>query len=76
MSKAIIDENVEILTIKQIKKGDYFCLIKSNGKVSPIVYVRDEYDRHLGKYIAYKYDDINVSRAFDRTRKVTQSFVF
>lgn len=76
MDKPIFDEKIETTTINKIKKGDFFCLVKSNGKASPIVYVRDDYDRHFGKYYAYRFDDINTGRLFDRNRKVTQSFMF
>lgn len=76
MSKPVFDETIEITTVGKIKKGDFFCIVKSNGKASPIVYVRDDYDRHFGKYYAYRYDDVNTGRLFDRNRKVTQSFIF
>lgn len=76
MSKPTFDEQIITTTISKIKKGDIFCIVKSNGRPSPIVYVRDEYDRHFGKYYAYCYDDINTGRLFDRNRLVTQSFIF
>ena len=74
--RPVVDSVIEIKLLKQIKKNDCFLRIKHNGQPTRIVYVRGDYDRSIGKYIAYRWDDINSSILLDGTSKVTQSFIF
>lgn len=59
------------MTIKDLKKGDYFKL-KENGKV----YVRDEYDRSEKKFGYYDFDDINNYHSAKGTKEVITEFTF
>lgn len=53
------------MTIRELKKGDYFTLkpCKTEPNESQI-WVRDYYDRNEKKYYAYNYADVNRERCF------------
>lgn len=67
---------MEIKTVKELKKGEYFKLINSKGVASTAVYVRDEYDREERKYMATRFDDISSSRLLKGNQQVTTDFIF
>lgn len=67
---------MEIKTIRELKKGEYFKVVNSKGVASATVYVRDEYDREERKYMAVRFDDISSSRLFKGTQTVTTDFIF
>ena len=67
---------VEITTLKELKKGEYFRIVNKNGKVLPTVWVKDEYDRSERKYMAVKFWDICSSRLFKGEQTVTTDFIF
>ena len=67
-----------MLTIKQIKKGDFFVLKPHNeteAKESE-VYIRGEYDRTEKKYECQKWNDICSTRYFKGDKEVYQDFIF
>jgi hypothetical protein len=53
------------MTIRELKKGDYFTLklYKTEPNENQI-WVRDYYDRTEKKYYAYNYADVNRERCF------------
>lgn len=59
------------MTIRELKKGDYFKL-SASGRV----YVRDEYDRSEKKYWIYPFEDVNAGRFLKGTRAVVTEFEF
>lgn len=59
------------MTIKELKRGDFFRL-KENGKV----YVRDYYERSEKKYCYYDFDDVNNWHFAKGTKKVITDFIF
>lgn len=67
---------MEIKTVRELKKGEYFKLINSKGVASATVYVRDEYDREERKYMVTRFDDISSSRMLKGTQRVTTDFIF
>ena len=69
------NEGHRITTIKELKKGDYFWIIKDN-KVGKTPYVRDEYDKSTEKYYALKFHDMCSSRLFPADRLVTDEVTF
>lgn len=66
---------MEIKQIKQLKAGEFFHLVTKAG-VGKAVYVRDEYDRHEKKYMAYAYYDVNYWRYFKPSQLVEVGFEF
>lgn len=64
------------MTIREIKKGDYFKIVNSKGVVSYSVYVRGEYDRSTKKYLAYKFYDVCACKEFKPTQQITTEFEF
>lgn len=69
------NEGHRITTIKELKKGDYFCTIR-DGKLSKTVYVRDEYDKSSERYVALKFHDICSTRCFHSEQLVTDEMTF
>ena len=59
------------MTIKDLKKGDFFRL-KENGKV----YVRDTYDRSEKRFGYYDFEDVNNYHFAKATKKVIADFIF
>lgn len=68
----MMEEMVEMSTIKDLKAGEFFKL-KADAKR---VYIRDEYDRSEKKYCCIAFDDINVCRLFNGSKKVFVGFTF
>lgn len=64
------------MTIKEIKKGDYFTLKPIEEPKESQVYVRGEYDRSEKKYSCYKFSDTNAERFFAGTKEVYTDFIF
>lgn len=67
---------MEIKTVRELKKGEYFKIVNAKGQASATVYVRDEYDREERKYMATRFDDISASRLLKGTQTVTTDFIF
>ena len=67
---------MEITTLKEIKKGEYFKLVNSKGVAGATVYVKDDYDRSERKYMVTRFDDISSSRLLKGSQRVTTDFIF
>ena len=66
-----------ITYISELPKGTYFRLVHPGTlKVSPTVYVRDDYDPSTKKYSAYRFDDVCHSQEFKGSRLVCIDFTF
>lgn len=64
------------MTIKDLKKGEYFTLKPISEPTEKQVFIRDEYDRTDKKYIAIRFDDICVSRYLKPSTVVYTDFTF
>lgn len=64
------------MTIKELKKGDFFTLKEVEYPTDRQVYVRGEYDRTERAYYCHKWHDVNDGRFFKGTRKAYTDFVF
>lgn len=47
------------VTLKDVKKGEYFTLKPIEEPTEKQVYVRDDYDRSSKKYTYYNFADVN-----------------
>lgn len=66
------------MQLKELKKGDYFCVIPHNEKEvkAKQVYIKGEYNRSTKKYICGRCDDISYSREFRPTMPVYLDFTY
>lgn len=64
------------MTIKDLKKGEYFTLKPISEPTEKQVYIRDEYDRTEKKYIAIRFDDICSARSLKPSTVVYTDFTF
>ena len=71
------NERHRITYISELPKGTYFRLVHpGTRKVSPTVYVRDNYDPSTRKYCAFRFDDVCSSQEFKGDRLVCVDFTF
>lgn len=64
------------MTVKDLKKGEYFTLKPISEPNEKQVFIRDEYDRTEKKYIAVRFDDICVCRSLKPSTVVYTDFTF
>lgn len=64
------------MTIKELKKGDYFTFKEIEYPKDSQVWVRGEYDRSSKKYSCYKFNDMNHESFKKGTTKVYTEFIF
>lgn len=64
------------MTIKDIKKGEYFTLKDIAEPKESQVYVRGEYDKSSKSYSCYKFSDVNSERFFKGSKVVFTGFTF
>lgn len=64
------------MTIKELKKGDFFTLKPIAEPKESQVYIRDEYDRADKKYLAIKFNDICSCRSLKPDTIVYTDFIF
>jgi hypothetical protein len=64
------------MTIRELKKGEFFTLKPIAEPKESQVYIRDEYDRTSKKYTAYKFNDINAFRELKPNTQVYTDFTF
>lgn len=64
------------MTVRDLKKGEYFTLKPIENPTESQVYIRGEYDRSEKKYEATKFSDISASRYLKPTTKVYTEFTF
>lgn len=64
------------ITIKDLKKGDFFTLKPIAEPKESQVYIKEDYDRSERKYLCSKFSDISASRMLKPTTKVYTDFTF
>lgn len=66
----------DTMTVKELKKGQYFTLKQLGDPNEKQVWVRGEYDRETKKYSAVRFSDVNDERFFDGKRPVYTDYTF
>ena len=64
------------VSIKEVKRGEFFTLKPSPFPKESQVYVRGEYDRSARRYDCGKFSDISMSRLFSGRTMVYIDFIF
>lgn len=64
------------MTIKDLKKGDYFTIKPIENPKENQVYIKGEYDRTCKKYCCGRFDDISISKDFDGKKEIYTDFTF
>lgn len=64
------------MTVKDLKKGEYFTIKMVENPKESQVYIRGEYDRTEKKYCCGKFSDISESRMFKGDKEVYTEFTF
>lgn len=64
------------MTIRDIKKGEFFTIKEIANPNEDQVWIRGDYDRESKKYSAIRYSDMNSERFFPGTKQVFQDFTF
>ena len=64
------------MTIKELKKGEYFTLKPIAEPKESQVYIRGDYDRSEKKYECVKFNDMNEYRYYKGEKEVYTDFVF
>lgn len=62
--------------IRNVKRGDFFTLKDLDDPTESQVWVRDEWDRSAGRYVAHRFTDVNSERSFKSERAVYVGFTF
>lgn len=62
--------------LKDLKKGEWFCIKPYEFPKESQVYIREDYDRDLKKYMCGKFDDISAYRYFKGEKIVYVDFIF
>ena len=64
------------MTIKELKRGDYFVLKPIENPNENQVYVRGDYCKENKKYSCVKFSDVNYERFFDGKKEIYTDFIF
>lgn len=64
------------MTVKELKKGEYFTLKNIEYPKVSQVYIKDDYDRTEKGYLCYKFSEISNSRILKSDTKVYTDFIF
>ena len=64
------------MTIKELKKGEFFTLKPIAEPKESQVYIRGDYDRSEKKYECIKFNDMNEYRYYKGEKEVYTDFVF
>lgn len=64
------------MTIRELKKDEYFTLKPIAEPKESQVWIRGEYDRSTRTYSAINFDDVNRERYFKGDKEVYTDFVF
>lgn len=67
---------METITINNLKKGDYFKIVKKYGGLSKKVYVYNGYSRELKKYAYSDFCDISSEFYCNKNKVVSTDFIF
>lgn len=64
------------MTIKELKKGEFFTIKPIENPTEKQVYIRGDYDRSTKKYSCGRFDDICYEREFKGDKVVYTGFTF
>ena len=64
------------MTLKEVKKGDFFTRKQIDEPTERQVYIRGEYDRESKKYECCRFDDINAVIYLKGSTTVYTDFIF
>jgi hypothetical protein len=64
------------MTIKDLKKGEYFTLKPVEFPKESQVYIRGDYDRSEKKYSCTKFSDISEEKFFNGNKEIYTDFIF
>lgn len=64
------------MTVKDLKKGDYFTLKPVAEPKESQVYVKGEYDKSTKTYSCYKFSDINSERFLKGNKEIFTDMIF
>lgn len=64
------------MTIKDLKRGDFFTVKPIENPTEKQVYIRGDYDRSAKKYTCTRFDDICTTRDFPGSKTVFTDFTF
>ena len=64
------------MTVKDLKKGEFFTLKPVPYPTEKQVYIRDDFDRSEKKYLVIRFDDCSSSRLLKRDTPVYTDFIF
>lgn len=64
------------MTIKELKKGDYFTKKQIEYPTEKQVWIRGDYDRGSKTYSCYCFDDVNKECFLKGTKEVFIDFIF
>ena len=67
---------MDITTVKEIKKGDYFRIVNKKGVAQKRVFIKGDYDRAEKAYICCAFDDICDFRVVKSNQTATTDFIF
>ena len=64
------------MTIRELKKGDFFTLKPIENPTEKQVYIRGDYDKGEKKFSCGRFDDISYEKMFSGDKVVYTEFVF
>lgn len=64
------------MTVKELKKGEYFTKKNIECPKDNQVWIRDEYDRTEKKYLCYNFSDVNRWTYLKGTATIYTEFTF
>ena len=64
------------MTLKDLKKGEYFTLKEIDTPKESQIYVKGEYDKSSKTYSCCKFDDMNTERFYKGSKIVFTGFTF
>lgn len=64
------------MTIKELKKGEYFTIKPISEPKESQVWVKGEYDRTTKTYQCTRFDDICACRCFKSSKTIYTDFIF
>ena len=64
------------MTVKDLKRGEYFTIKPIENPRGSQVYIRGDYDRETRRYCCGRFDDIGTSREFKGTQIIYIDFTF
>ena len=64
------------MTIKELKKGEFFTLKEIDNPKESQVFIRGEYDNSSKKYSCCKFSDTNTERFLDGKKEIFVNFTF